>query len=62
MMIRWPNSCGRLVLHLVRFHYISGEEKVVEGSEFRYLRLYRQLVGGGLHHQMEPHISSIDGV
>ena len=50
------------MLHLVRFHYISGEEKVVEGSEFRYLRLYRQLVGGGLHHQMEPHISSIDGV
>ena len=34
-IIRLSNSCWRLVLHLVRFHCISGEVKVVEGSEFR---------------------------
>ena len=28
---------GRLVLHLVGFHSMSGEVKVVEGSEFRYV-------------------------
>ena len=30
-IIRLSNSCWRLVLHLVRFHCISGEVKVVEG-------------------------------
>ena len=34
-IIRLSNSCWRLVLHLVRFHCISEEVKVVEGSEFR---------------------------
>ena len=36
MMILYGGQiAGRLVLHLVRFHCISGEVKVVEGSEFR---------------------------
>ena len=49
------------MLRLVRFHCISGEVKVVEGSEFRDMRLYwngnwQATTGGGLHHHMKPHI------
>ena len=38
-MIRGPNSCGRLVLHLVRFSCLSGEVKVGESSEFKNMSL-----------------------
>ena len=47
-------------MHIVSFHCNSGEVKVVEDTVslgiFVYTGNCQTTTGGGLHHQMEPHI------